>query len=183
MEFCPGGDLHAARQRQPAKCFSLTSTKFYAAETLLALEYLHMMGIVYRDLKPENVLVREDGHIMLSDFDLSLKCDVVPKLVRSRPNPSTQIDQDDDEHNLKCSTPVHQSTAPPCPWPEITSGAKYSWVPTNDFDLAFRGSATNSVVYSSTSLVYSLLSAFTMIVVVLGVFLALRNEKHEVRTG
>lgn len=46
--------------------------RFYAAEVLLALEYLHMLGVVYRDLKPENVLVREDGHIMLSDFDLSL---------------------------------------------------------------------------------------------------------------
>nr|GMC68636.1 protein kinase PINOID 2 [Ipomoea batatas] len=59
MEFCPGGDLHAARQRQPGKRFSLSSAKFYAAETLLALEYLHMMGIVYRDLKPENVLKDE----------------------------------------------------------------------------------------------------------------------------
>ncbi|BFG40048.1 hypothetical protein CerSpe_263220 [Prunus speciosa] len=84
MEFCPGGDLYAARQRLPGKCFSISSARFYAAETLLALEYLHMMGIVYRDLKPENVLVREDGHIMLSDFDLSLKCDVVPKLLRRK---------------------------------------------------------------------------------------------------
>lgn len=39
------------------------------------MEYLHMMGIIYRDLKPENILVRGDGHIMLTDFDLSLKCD------------------------------------------------------------------------------------------------------------
>lgn len=41
-----------------------------------------MLGIIYRDLKPENVLVREDGHIMLSDFDLSLRCAVSPTLVR-----------------------------------------------------------------------------------------------------
>lgn len=53
------------------------------AEVLLALEYLHMLGIIYRDLKPENVLVREDGHIMLSDFDLSLRCAVSPTLVKS----------------------------------------------------------------------------------------------------
>ena len=57
--------------------------RFYVAEVLLALEYLHMLGIIYRDLKPENVLVREDGHIMLSDFDLSLRCAVCPTLVKS----------------------------------------------------------------------------------------------------
>ncbi|GJN26827.1 hypothetical protein PR202_gb14787 [Eleusine coracana subsp. coracana] len=57
--------------------------RFYAAEVLLALEYLHMLGVVYRDLKPENVLVRDDGHIMLSDFDLSLRCAVSPTLVRT----------------------------------------------------------------------------------------------------
>ncbi|XP_010254342.1 PREDICTED: protein kinase PINOID 2-like [Nelumbo nucifera] len=99
MEFCPGGDLYAVRQRQPGKRFSISSAKFYAAEILLALEYLHMLGIVYRDLKPENVLVREDGHIMLSDFDLSFKCDVVPKLLRTKPNPAATY------RNVKSSTP------------------------------------------------------------------------------
>ncbi|XP_009774023.1 serine/threonine-protein kinase D6PK-like [Nicotiana sylvestris] len=83
MEFCPGGDLHTLRQRQPGKHFSEQAVKFYVAEVLLAMEYLHMLGIVYRDLKPENVLVREDGHIMLSDFDLSLRCTVSPTLVKS----------------------------------------------------------------------------------------------------
>ncbi|WVZ92381.1 hypothetical protein U9M48_038452 [Paspalum notatum var. saurae] len=83
MEFCPGGDLHTLRQRQPGKHFSEQAAKFYVAEVLLALEYLHMLGIIYRDLKPENVLVREDGHIMLSDFDLSLRCDVSPTVVKS----------------------------------------------------------------------------------------------------
>ncbi|KAL8248682.1 hypothetical protein R6Q59_005550 [Mikania micrantha] len=83
MEYCPGGDLHALRQKQPGKYFSEHAARFYVAEVLLAMEYLHMLGIIYRDLKPENVLVREDGHIMLSDFDLSLRCAVNPKLVRS----------------------------------------------------------------------------------------------------
>ncbi|KAL3532370.1 hypothetical protein ACH5RR_005891 [Cinchona calisaya] len=104
MEFCPGGDLHASRQRQPGKRFSISSAKFYAAETLLALEYLHMMGIVYRDLKPENVLVREDGHIMLSDFDLSLKSDVVPKVIRSAK--ICPADQTTNKNTNKCSTPT-----------------------------------------------------------------------------
>ncbi|PIA62391.1 hypothetical protein AQUCO_00200411v1 [Aquilegia coerulea] len=83
MEYCSGGDLHTLRQRQPGKHFSEQAARFYVSEVLLALEYLHMMGVVYRDLKPENVLVREDGHIMLSDFDLSLRCFVNPTLVKS----------------------------------------------------------------------------------------------------
>ncbi|PKI66731.1 hypothetical protein CRG98_012926 [Punica granatum] len=109
MEFCPGGDLYAARLRRPGKRFPISTAKFYAAEVLLALEYLHMMGIIYRDLKPENVLVREDGHIMLSDFDLSLKCDVVPRLLRSKRTVPDPADRDDDLLNCytpTCATPV-----------------------------------------------------------------------------
>ncbi|KAF4377762.1 hypothetical protein F8388_011515 [Cannabis sativa] len=117
MEFCPGGDLYSARQRQPGKRFSISSAKFYGAETILALEYLHMMGIVYRDLKPENVLVREDGHIMLSDFDLSLKCDVVPKLLRRSNNNNNKTMTSDIETNDDGKYERSCSTTPSCALP------------------------------------------------------------------
>ncbi|KAK7244938.1 hypothetical protein RIF29_39767 [Crotalaria pallida] len=83
MEYCPGGDLHVLRQKQLGRSFSEPAARFYVAEVLLALEYLHMLGVIYRDLKPENILVREDGHIMLTDFDLSLRCAVSPTLLKS----------------------------------------------------------------------------------------------------
>lgn len=43
-------------------------SRFYIAEIVLAVEQLHNMGIIYRDLKPENVLLDKDGHIKLTDF-------------------------------------------------------------------------------------------------------------------
>ncbi|XP_047310167.1 serine/threonine-protein kinase AGC1-7-like [Impatiens glandulifera] len=86
MEFCSGGNLHTLRQKQPNKHFTEEAARFYVTEILLAMEYLHMLGVVYRDLKPENVLVRDEGHIMLSDFDLSLRCSVSPTLVKSSPS-------------------------------------------------------------------------------------------------
>ncbi|KAL1201291.1 Serine/threonine-protein kinase KIPK1 [Cardamine amara subsp. amara] len=90
MEYCPGGDLHVLRQKQLGRCFPEPAARFYVAEILLALEYLHMLGIIYRDLKPENILVREDGHIMLTDFDLSLCCAVNPTLLRSNSPPGKE---------------------------------------------------------------------------------------------
>ncbi|XWS67429.1 hypothetical protein CRYUN_Cryun04dG0005900 [Craigia yunnanensis] len=95
MEYCSGGDLHSLRHQQPQKRFSFTSARFYAAEVLVALEYLHMLGIIYRDLKPENVLVKSDGHIMLSDFDLSLCSDAIPAVESpsSSPDPTSPQNQ------------------------------------------------------------------------------------------
>lgn len=73
IDYCPGRDLNFLRKKQTESMFSDDVIRFYAAELVLALEYLHELGIVYRDLKPENVMIQEDGHIMLVDFDLSTK--------------------------------------------------------------------------------------------------------------
>ncbi|KAL6340078.1 hypothetical protein AAG906_038913 [Vitis piasezkii] len=73
IDYCPGRDLNQLRKKQSEKMFSDDIIRFYAAELVLALEYLHGLGIVYRDLKPENVLIQENGHLMLVDFDLSTK--------------------------------------------------------------------------------------------------------------
>lgn len=71
LEYHPGGDFATLLGQR----FTLSEkiTRFYAAEIVLGLEALHKAGIVYRDLKPENVLLGRDGHLVLVDFGLS-KC-------------------------------------------------------------------------------------------------------------
>lgn len=81
-DFCPGGELFLLLDRQPLKVFREETAKFYVAEVVVALEYLHCQGIVYRDLKPENVLLQKNGHIILTDFDLSFITTCKPQLVR-----------------------------------------------------------------------------------------------------
>ena len=73
MEFLPGGDLMSllmARDILPEQ-----EAKFYAAEIVLAIESVHKLDCIHRDLKPDNVLIDADGHIKLSDFGLSKKLD------------------------------------------------------------------------------------------------------------
>ncbi|KAL3068639.1 hypothetical protein niasHS_016045 [Heterodera schachtii] len=73
MEFAIGGDLYYHLNRQVGKYkegFSESRTRFYGAEIVLALGYLHDNNIVYRDLKLENLLLDRDGHIKIADFGL-----------------------------------------------------------------------------------------------------------------
>ena len=69
LDFEGGGTLFSHLKR--VRRFKLDEVRFYAAELILAIAYLHQNKILYRDLKPENVLINQSGHIKLADFGLS----------------------------------------------------------------------------------------------------------------
>ena len=69
LDYCPGGDLSEQLQLQTR--FSEEKAKFYLCEVILALGELHKKDIIFRDLKPDNVVIDKEGHAMLTDFGLS----------------------------------------------------------------------------------------------------------------
>ena len=69
MDYCPGGDLmNYLIQRD---LLEESEARFYIAEIILCVDSLHKMNCIHRDLKPDNILIGEDGHLKLSDFGLS----------------------------------------------------------------------------------------------------------------
>ena len=99
MEFVQGGELlyHLKKHIR----FDDERTKFYIAELILALDYLHQNNIIYRDIKPENILIDKTGHIKLIDFGLS-------KIIKSNEKMLTI-----------CGTPYYLA-------PEIVKGKGYN---------------------------------------------------------
>ncbi|XP_057250240.1 probable serine/threonine protein kinase IREH1 isoform X3 [Beta vulgaris subsp. vulgaris] len=69
MEYLNGGDLYSLLRS--LGCLDEGVARVYLAEVVLALEYLHSLHVVHRDLKPDNLLIAHDGHIKLTDFGLS----------------------------------------------------------------------------------------------------------------
>ena len=67
--YVGGGDLHDLIERE--RVLSEAVARFYAAQLAAAFAYLHEHGVVYRDLKPENVLLGVDGYVVLADFGLA----------------------------------------------------------------------------------------------------------------
>lgn len=88
LSFINGGELFWHLQREGK--FSMDRSRFYIAELLTALESLHELNVIYRDVKPENILLDYQGHIALCDFGLC-------KLNMSN----------DDKTNTFCGTPEY----------------------------------------------------------------------------
>ncbi|KAL7662635.1 Serine/threonine-protein kinase psk1 [[Candida] zeylanoides] len=78
LEYLPGGELFhhlTSAHNTLGNAFREDDVAFYAAQMALALRHLHGLGIVYRDLKPENCLLNAEGHLVLTDFGLSKTVD------------------------------------------------------------------------------------------------------------
>ena len=101
-DFLNGGELfyHLCNEIR----FSEDRARFYAAQLVLALEHLHENGIIYRDLKPENVLLDSDGHLKITDFGLS----------------KLKLEQRDSQTNTFCGTPEYLA-------PEIIIGKGHNY--------------------------------------------------------
>ena len=71
LDFMRGGDLYTRLSKEQCWKLKEADARFYVAELVLALEHLHKLGVIYRDMKPENLLLDSEGHIALTDFGLS----------------------------------------------------------------------------------------------------------------
>lgn len=74
MEYLPGGDIMTMLMRKDI--LSEEETRFYIAETVLAIETIHSHNYIHRDIKPDNLLLDRHGHLKLSDFGLCKPVDV-----------------------------------------------------------------------------------------------------------
>ncbi|XP_062103163.1 probable serine/threonine protein kinase IREH1 [Humulus lupulus] len=104
MEYLNGGDLYSLLRN--LGCLEEDVARVYIAEVVLALEYLHSLCVVHRDLKPDNLLIAHDGHIKLTDFGLSKVGLINSTDELSGPAVSTTSLMVEDE--LELSVPEHQ---------------------------------------------------------------------------
>jgi len=111
MEFLPGGDLMTMLIKYDT--FSEDVTRFYMAECVLAIEAVHKLGFIHRDIKPDNILIDKEGHIKLSDFGLSTgfhkqhDSAYYAKLLNSNDDASTPTTAQSATRNSVMVNPIH----------------------------------------------------------------------------
>ena len=91
MDFLPGGDLMNLLMKK--EILTEDEAKFYTAEMILAVDSVHKLNCIHRDLKPDNILIDKRGHIQLSDFGLSKLSDKAfyPMSVKEESKPSKKL--------------------------------------------------------------------------------------------
>ena len=108
MDYVNGGELFFHLQKD--KKFTEGRVKFYCAEIICGLEYLHNCGVLYRDLKPENLLLTSDGHICMTDFGISKE----------------GLVSEDDRTATFCGTPEYLGNCPALQFSELFQRQKSS---------------------------------------------------------
>jgi serine/threonine kinase 38 len=98
MEFLAGGDLMNLLIEKDV--FTEQESVFYMAECILAVEAVHKLKYIHRDLKPDNILIGKDGHIKLTDFGLCKLYDTRPSdiFLEDLAARSSQIEGDEKKH-------------------------------------------------------------------------------------
>ena len=91
MDYLPGGDLMNLLMKK--EILTEEEARFYTAEMILAVDSIHKLNCIHRDLKPDNILIDKRGHIQLSDFGLSKLSDKVfyPMSVKEQPKPPKNL--------------------------------------------------------------------------------------------
>jgi PAS domain S-box-containing protein len=75
LTLATGGELYQNMQAMPHNRFNIETARFYIAEIMLAIEWMHSKRVVHRDLKAENVIITGDGHVLVADFGLAKEWD------------------------------------------------------------------------------------------------------------
>ncbi|KAF9601193.1 hypothetical protein IFM89_017378 [Coptis chinensis] len=106
IEYLNGGDLFSLLRN--LGCLDEDVGRVYIAEIVLALEYLHSLRVVHRDLKPDNLLIAHDGHLKLTDFGSSKVCLINNTDDLSGPAVSVTTLLEEDEPQLSASEHLNQ---------------------------------------------------------------------------
>lgn len=111
MEFLPGGDLLTLLIKRER--LTEAETKFYVAEMIVAIDTVHRMGFIHRDIKPDNLLLDKNGHIKLADFGLCKGYDVHVDAMQNAPTAGDTQKNDADQrgHSMHARAAAYRKNA------------------------------------------------------------------------